>query len=123
MKLVEKTCQNPNCGHVEELPEEARWCPKCEWEVRPWSFDHGSKKKEEESLESKLENLGLRIKIEKRKRRVGLICPHCGCEYPGWRSKVWAKQKGMALAEKKRKEELYKKCACGNRKGESDGHE
>jgi hypothetical protein len=36
MKLVTKTCINPDCEFKEELSEETRFCPECEWEVIPW---------------------------------------------------------------------------------------
>ena len=36
MKLVTKTCTNPDCGFKDELSEETRFCPECEWEVEPW---------------------------------------------------------------------------------------
>lgn len=129
MKLVEKTCQNPDCGHVEDLPEEQRSCPKCDWEVRPWDFYRGSKKKGEESWEQRMGSLGFKIEIKKKKRRVGLICPNCGHEYPGWRSKVWANHERMALAEEKRKEDLKKgirgceACEKEATREERNGHE
>ena len=115
MKLVRKTCTNPDCGLVKDLPENTRFCPleECGWEMTPYDFYAGKKTKEEQIMkiigDDKTVKIGsIRIKFEKKKREIGLICPECGAERPGWRSKMWAHHERMAMTEKKKKENLKK---------------
>lgn len=94
MKLVSKTCSNPDCEYKDDLPKAVRFCPKCEWEMRDWKSRFVSKSKPTEEV------------TKKKKRPIGLVCPQCGYEYPGRASRTAARFEMLEAKDRERKRKL-----------------